>query len=1751
MYKKFVPLNVSQSPTKNPYEVRTYMGEPLKSQYPEWRYENCGHQRECTASPVERGQKSRVMTLEDEIRKIHQKTQANIFAKRCRNKCKEADTFLSCTVPQRSPQQLKHHAVLREKYLKLHHDMGEYVHDMKGIYSYHSNLVKLNSPPGGSEEEDQDDGAECRLQLASPECSMEMIYVPTQRILEVQQPKTGIYINESQPPKFDPNNGISYGTTYNPRVMQEKFNAQNLKKIDVIKGPGTQDLWTWNLGLQKRESELNRRFMDATVAKFDCDDIELTTYTIPQDLEKTFNARVVFGTRALMLEPEPKNKPLFKRPKEIACLYVAFVESFRLNADFWESETLDNILKMGEKLMAKSHKMNYQSSQNDFDILPQIVERQAEIAMKIHFAGPLKNEPNIYKALTLYFGKYNACVLCSKNLYLLIWKRCRNIFDVFDPNGRGKQCQRDFLNGKCSHISTNCVEHLVHLIVNISETNINDEFQLYEISLINFGKPLVALGGSSAKSSPKNFHKLWTVVNESYAVIPGCNNGLIQPSSPAIPNASMLISVMAILYSFIEMPKSWRPATIDDLIRLGTAYTKSLRRKLKLKDNQHLGINDLPDKYVLGFYKASMERKSYFYNGTLTERCKKFNDSLLSCGLNSLFHDGWDGALVQIDNSVMGIWKDQELWYLYDPFRRGKVGQVLDPEDYLSKGVALLQIHTRLDSLLRVLFEKAFAIRQGGKVFIHAIKVGCIKPLMDGKQRKLRYANLKLSPETYMSQNNEKDGNAGGDKPDELEDKTEAKKTFKSKKTKIEGKPLKKVCSIESLQDHERLSFFSTVDIVADVVDNIVGDIISLLPEPIVARPKLYKSAEQVLLRSDREYLEQLKYLVQHDQDPDNVNLAFATEPDEEIPMLTLEQELAIASNFQSLPDASWIVFGAKILPHLDEDQAKVRGLLSALVTACLTSLYKVSTWNSSLIDYAVNSAEGFGEDFQLYQYALGAVLSSNLPTLGLGQRTYNLSLQKIVKSDLQKSLRQTLLELLVEYNRFLIICQRFSCAIFKRYNFLYMFVGFPVNPVGYRHCRRGPACLLRFSELDSLIRRIEFGCNPQGCDITNFVVIPLKVYDVTTGNLERYRELPIDMEQRIYEEALRERRKLEDNKKSKLEFLENELAREAERLNDFEEAKKSRKSKPPRWPASRGETEQSDVVITEISENEDYESDGTVVADQNTLVPPKHRSGAKTKSSPQPCPAPRPLLYGYRLREKDYLYKIQGSKALEGRDECHLNEIKTCYFASTLAILYAILRPHNQWTNQRVDQVINSAMLLSDTIEHFQSTSDRIMKNVAVDEYTFDLWVKIFEPIGLLGDLAQQIDRIPKMRKHFILHTANCAYAIYKDEYYHLFDPYPSMHTLENVPPESQDEEEIERRKARLFKGIQRYRERNTASWILFADAKSMIYYIDQRCCSPTWKEKDEYRFLVVDIISYKKSPLSANVLQLLTGGEGTCNVPGEEEAGICAHNESIAWLEHCLPVWSRLNRKNTAGHYRGLSVSKFKKFDVEIENRLWSLWGNVHPQASVFAESGRGKQYLACCIMALCAIRLYRLVDWSSQLLDSIVINGDTYHHESVKDIQVADYEMTAEDLQVQCFLDNIQFGIHLEAVCYGTLYCRPKFNRMNLAQALMYFFSNNRYGILQCSKKCLAFGYVPGHDGGYFMFDCQSRDHPLFPKGQGAAYVLRTKFLQILLYCMVVTLNVPYYNVQFTLHKVETWSDNASLDGSQSERVSVQSK
>lgn len=164
----------------------------------------------------------------------------------------------------------------------------------------------------------------------------------------------------------------------------------------------------------------------------------------------------------------------------------------------------------------------------------------------------------------------------------------------------------------------------------------------------------------------------------------------------------------------------------------------------------------------------------------------------------------------------------------------------------------------------------------------------------------------------------------------------------------------------------------------------------------------------------------------------------------------------------------------------------------------------------------------------------------------------------------------------------------------------------------------------------------------------------------------------------------------------------------------------------------------------------------------------------------------------------------------------------------------------------------------------------------------------------------------------------------------------------------------------------------------------------------------------------------------------------------------------------------------------------------------------------------------------QVYPIEEWNEQLMDFVVVHGDRLFAQRMDKIKETDYEVKLDDFGGKLDVPPFEITATVTAMAVGRLYCRNS-SDFNLSKALSYFFSDKkrRFGVLQCSQKCLAFGRSA--DGRFFMYDCQSMGPPLFWQLQGCAYLLLCTTLKRLLQCIVVTLAIPRYEVEFAVHQV----------------------
>ncbi|XP_020816247.1 uncharacterized protein LOC110190228 [Drosophila serrata] len=257
------------------------------------------------------------------------------------------------------------------------------------------------------------------------------------------------------------------------------------------------------------------------------------------------------------------------------------------------------------------------------------------------------------------------------------------------------------------------------------------------------------------------------------------------------------------------------------------------------------------------------------------------------------------------------------------------------------------------------------------------------------------------------------------------------------------------------------------------------------------------------------------------------------------------------------------------------------------------------------------------------------------------------------------------------------------------------------------------------------------------------------------------------------------------------------------------------------------------------------------------------------------------------------------------------------------------------------------------------------------------------------------------------------------------------------------------------------------------------------------------------------------------------------QESVPLTAGSESITWLtpKNSLPFWSRRLSSNLEGSQRYRGSNRYREFDVEIPDRVWSLWGGLHPKAPIFDKRLQGRQALGCCVVACCVASTFcHLGHWSGKLLDAIVLNGDRYYRASVEKSQQWELPLGVDDMCAQCDFQDLRYLVQMELVAFGYMYSDPASATMSLLEGFKYFFTRYQSGVLQCEDRYYAFGYSSSLDGGYFFFDCYAWGKPLFPDNMGASYVLLIKHLQGLLYCVVGTLNVRRRNVEFRIYNVD---------------------
>ncbi|XP_024871501.1 uncharacterized protein LOC112454376 [Temnothorax curvispinosus] len=259
------------------------------------------------------------------------------------------------------------------------------------------------------------------------------------------------------------------------------------------------------------------------------------------------------------------------------------------------------------------------------------------------------------------------------------------------------------------------------------------------------------------------------------------------------------------------------------------------------------------------------------------------------------------------------------------------------------------------------------------------------------------------------------------------------------------------------------------------------------------------------------------------------------------------------------------------------------------------------------------------------------------------------------------------------------------------------------------------------------------------------------------------------------------------------------------------------------------------------------------------------------------------------------------------------------------------------------------------------------------------------------------------------------------------------------------------------------------------------------------------------------------------------------DEEGDQREPRERATWLRRCrVTTWGKYapadRERPDSAEITAADKARWHQYYVEEPNRLFSLWGDVHPTDDMFDEANRGMQAYACYVVCAGMTMITAPEYWSPNTLDAIVMCGDRYYTRSKHEAELksVDDRYGAASRSFKYLSDRFEIGeILFEArmlpAVRGRLYDESS---ECLWRTLERVFSSYNFAVLTCESACLGlFKFC----GAYYMCDVNSFGPPLFRYGHGAAYLLRATSFRKFVTVLVLTVGSPDRS-RFSLNPIE---------------------
>ncbi|KAL6260066.1 hypothetical protein P5V15_007605 [Pogonomyrmex californicus] len=372
-------------------------------------------------------------------------------------------------------------------------------------------------------------------------------------------------------------------------------------------------------------------------------------------------------TGALLLGTiDQRNELAFKRQtrdkQQAANALVALAMTKLYNPHLWNSELIDDILRIGDKFTMKNlinlpEELEEEVPRNYLlpsEIIEDFVIGVNRMSIDLEEESVVGGMTDITRLLESFFERNAMGVFRQGDIMMPIWKE-GGVFFTMDPRGRNAQGEPTDTDGVAAVMWFTDISSLANVLrAAAKETIENVVIDAVTIENMYVTRVAEAQRVKKTTSGEDLWHHFPKLANGVWNI-----DGSVTMTDERFDEAnrgkqSAAIAAMAIVFSKVYLPRFWTPSILDEVIVTGD--------KLHSKCVERLGgetaplVNEIISEFFLSTRRIALTIKDCVEAGSLIGRPPKVQN--LQSGINNFFDKYEAGVLTVRKNKNVAIWKN-------------------------------------------------------------------------------------------------------------------------------------------------------------------------------------------------------------------------------------------------------------------------------------------------------------------------------------------------------------------------------------------------------------------------------------------------------------------------------------------------------------------------------------------------------------------------------------------------------------------------------------------------------------------------------------------------------------------------------------------------------------------------------------------------------------------------------------------------------------------------------------------------------------------------------------------------------------------------------------------------------------------------------------------------------------------------------------------------------------------------------------